>query len=287
MNETIDGACRSATCADERATACAEPLLAPADHNNCPSQLAEAELAARSRCMECKLHGVMVCSNIPFETFAELQTRVDPLTLRRGDMLFQADLPAARVYFVRAGFVKLVKYSSSGGQRIVRIVKAGGVAGMEAALSSSYEHTAIAMGEVLVCSIPAASFRRMLDAHPLLQRRLFEYAHQALTEAETWLSELAGGNAHTHARLARLLLCLRDNGSERIHRFSLEDMGAILGVCVETVCRILAKFRRAGLLTKNRRYATGPEMPFYHADIAGLEEIAGPGGEPATRGAAV
>lgn len=225
--------------------------------------------------MDCRLHEMMVCADIGAESFAEYQMGIDRLTIRRGATLFQADMPAARVYFIRSGFVKLVKYSSNGGQRIVRVLEGGGVAGMETLFSPTFENAAIAMGEVVACSIPATSFRRMIDDNPALQRRLLEHAHLALRQAETWLSELAGGNAKTRERMARLLLCLRDNDSNRIHRFSLEDIGAILGVCVETVCRVLTQFKREGLLTKDSAgFADNATMPFYYADIGRLEAVA-------------
>lgn len=228
-----------------------------------------------SDCMDCGLHEMMVCADIEAERVATFQSAVAPLTIRRGEMLFQADMPAARVYFIRSGFIKMVKYSSNGGQRIVRVIEGGGVAGMETLFSPTFENTAIAMGEVVACSIPAANFRRMIDDNPALQRRLLEHAHLALRQAETWLSELAGGNAKTRERMARLLLCLRDNGSNRIHRFSLEDIGAILGTCVETVCRMLTQFKREGLLTKDSAgFAENATMPFYYADIGRLEAVA-------------
>lgn len=229
----------------------------------------------RSNCIACGLRGVMVCSDVSVEELVGFQTWIDDLTIRRGETIFQANTPASAVYCIRSGFVKLVDYSSAGGQRIVRIVKCGGVAGMEAVFSPSFEHTAVALEDVVACRIAAADFRRMVGANPLLQRRLHEYSHDALREAEAWLSELAGGNAQVHERIARLLLRLRDGQTNRIHRFSLEDVGAMLGITVETACRNLTELTRAGLLTKG---GAGEATRYYKADIAGLEKIAN-GGE--------
>lgn len=227
-----------------------------------------------SACMNCGLHRLLACTETNADLLLECQTAVDRLTIRRGEALFHADMPAARVYFIRSGFIKLVKYSGNGGQRIVRIIKGGGVAGMEMLFSPTFENAAIAMGEVMACAIPAAGFRRMIDDHPVLQRQLLQHAHLALRDAETWLSELAGGNARTRERLARLLLCLRDGDSDRIYRFSLEDIGAILGTSLETVCRELTQFKRGGLLIKDSVGCADNTMPFYYADITRLEAVA-------------
>ena len=213
----------------------------------------------------------MLCSDVTTEELADFHTWIDSLTLARGAVLFDADAPASSVYCIRSGFVKLVDYSSTGGQRIVRIVKRGGVAGMEAVFFPAFKHTAIAMEEVVACRISATDFRRMVEANPTLQRRLHEYSHQALAEAETWLSELAGGNAPVHERVARLLLRLRDGQTDKVHRFSLEDVGAMLGISVESACRALTELMRASLLSKSD---AGAAARYYKADIAGLEKIA-------------
>lgn len=231
----------------------------------------------RSNCNACSLRGVMVCADVTADDLDDFHTCIDDLTIRRGETIFQADTPAAGVFCIRAGFVKLVDFSNTGGQRIVRIVRRGGVAGMEAIFSSAFEHTAIAMEDVSACRIPAAYFRRMVDAKPMLQRRLLEYSHQTLKEAETWLSELAGGNAPTRQRMARLLLRLREGKTEKIHRFSLEDLGAMLGITVETACRILADFNRAGLLTKS---SATTALRYYKADIDRLAAVADGSHEP-------
>ena len=225
----------------------------------------------RSNCAACHLRGAMLCSDIGVKSLADSRVYIDDLTIGPRDTLFQADAPASGVFFIRSGFVKLVEYSRTGTQRIVRIVKPGGVAGMEAMFSSSFEHSAVAMGNVAACRIPAGDFRHMMNTNPALQRRLLEYSHQALREAEAWLSELAGGNAQTRERMALLLLRLRDGETTRIPRFTVEDVGAILGISMETASRVLSEFARANLLTKGHATAG---IRCYRADIAGLERIA-------------
>jgi CRP-like cAMP-binding protein len=224
----------------------------------------------RSNCSACNLHDVMACSDVSAEDFDNFHTWVDDLTFQPGETIFRTDEAALNVYCIRSGLVKFVKNTSGGGQRIVRIVQRGGVAGMEAVFTSLFEHTAVAVGEVIACRIPLVNFRRMVEANPTLQRRLLQQSHQALREAETWLSELAGGK-QTRERMARLLLLVRDGSSNKIPRFSLKDIGGMLGITVETASRILSEFTRTGLLTKQ---TAGTAWRHYSADIASLEKIA-------------
>lgn len=231
----------------------------------------EPRKTGRSNCGACDLRSVMVCSDVTDAQLADFHTWIDDLALAPGGVLFNVNAPADGVYCIRAGTVKLVKYSNTGGQRIVRIVKRGDVAGMEALFADRFEHTAIAVGEVVACRIPAANFRRMVEANTALQRRLLEKSQQALREAESWLSELTGGSAQARGRMARLLLRLRDGDTGRIHRFALEDIGAMLGITVETASRVLADFVRLGVLAKR---SAGVGARYYHADVAALTRIA-------------
>jgi CRP-like cAMP-binding protein len=230
----------------------------------------------RSNCMACDLRQVMVCADVTATELEDFHTWIDDLAIPPGGTVFGANSPANGVYCIRSGMVKLTRFSSSGTQRIVRIVKRGDVVGMEALFSEFFEHAAIAVGEVVACRIPIANFRRMVEANGTLQRRLFEKSQHALHEAETWLSELAGGTAHARERMARLLLRMREGSTNRIHRFNLEDIGGMLGITIETASRVLSDFNRQGLITK---HTAGKEKRFYSADIAALEKIAK--GDPA------
>jgi CRP-like cAMP-binding protein len=69
--------------------------------------------------------------------------------------------------------------------------------------------------------------------------------------------------------MARLLLRLRDGESNRVHSFSREDLGLMLGTTIETASRIVAAFLRERLLVRRE---TGQR--FYDADIVRLEMVA-------------
>jgi CRP/FNR family transcriptional regulator len=245
--------------------------MVPKRENWMAKRVSEPKKQGRSNCNACNLRHVMVCSDVTVDELADFHTWIDDLTIPAGGVLFNMNEPADGVYCIRAGMVKLVKYSNTGAQRIVRIVKRSDVAGIEGIFSPAFEHTAVAVGEVVACRIPLANFRRMIESNPSLQHRLLEKSQQALREAETWLSELAGGSAQARERMARLLLRLRDGSTDRIHRFNLEDVGAMLGITIETASRVLADFTRQGLLTKRNAETS---MRYYSADIQRLEKIA-------------
>jgi CRP-like cAMP-binding protein len=51
--------------------------------------------------------------------------------------------------------------------------------------------------------------------------------------------------------VARLLLRIKDSdGENHCHLFSREDMGAMLAITTETASRVIAEFKRQGLIRK-------------------------------------
>ena len=75
--------------------------------------------------------------------------------------------------------------------------------------------------------------------------------------------------ASARVRMARLLLHLRDNESNRIYNFSREDLGLMLGITIETASRIIAAFLRERLLVRREAGSR-----FYDGDIVRLEMVA-------------
>lgn len=226
----------------------------------------------RSNCFDCTLRHEMVCSEVTLEELIDFHTGIEDFDYGHGAALFHMGAPNEGVYCIRHGAVKMIKYDPTGNQRIVRVLKKGDVAGIESAFADRYEHTAIAVGDVRACRVPISHFRNFVSTHGSLQMRLLQTSQATLRETESWLSELTAGNLPARTRMARLLLRLRvTDGGDRIHRFGVEDMAAILGIAAETVSRIVSDLVREGILVKGgKSFATR----YFRGDIPALEKIA-------------
>jgi CRP/FNR family transcriptional regulator, anaerobic regulatory protein len=224
----------------------------------------------RSNCFACALRQDMVCSDVTLEDLVDFHAGIDDFDYGHGATIFGMGAPTEAVYCIRAGAVKMVRYDPAGGEHIVRVLKVGDVAGFESAFADHYEHAAVAVGEVRACRIPITYFRRFVSEHSALQARLFTKSQDALREAEAWLAELVGGTTPARTRMARLLLRLRLGSGDRIHRFSVDDMAAIIGSTPETVSRIVSDFVRSGFLVKS---GSGAASRHFRGDIAALEKI--------------
>jgi len=226
----------------------------------------------RSNCFDCTLRHEMVCSEVTLDELIDFHTGIEDFDYGHGAALFNMGAPTEGVYCIRHGAVKMVKYDQAGGQRIIRVLKKGDVAGIESAFGENYEHTAVAVGEVRACRVPIDYFRDFVSKHGNLQMRLLRTSQDTLRETETWLSELTAGNLPARTRMARLLLRLRvTEDGDRIHRFGVEDMAAILGIAAETVSRVVSDFVREGILVKGgKSFATR----YFRGDLPALEMVA-------------
>jgi hypothetical protein len=99
---------------------------------------------------------------------------------------------------------------------------------------------------------------------------MMRYLQSSQRETEQWLVDLTCGGGTARERMARLLLKLRAGDNDRIHNFSREDLRAMLGITVETTCRIIAEFSRLGLLARIGKKGE----KYFSANIAALERIA-------------
>ncbi|MBS1139257.1 MAG: transcriptional regulator, Crp [Proteobacteria bacterium] len=224
----------------------------------------------RSNCFTCSLRSTMVCADVSLEDLLAFHTPIDDLVFEKDAIIYNMTDRASAVYCVRHGVIKLVRYDVSGNQRIVRFLKKNDVVALESVFSEEQQHTAIALTEAHLCRIPMAHFRQFIAEHPALQLRLLEKSQEALRDADNWLSELVSNTVPAKVRLARLLLQLRIGESDRVHRLSIADFGAILGIAPETVSRLLNELMDGEILMKAGR---GPNGRNYRADMPALTLI--------------
>ena len=214
----------------------------------------------------------MVCSDVSLDDLIDFHAGIDDFDFAPGAALFAAATPADAVYCVRGGAVKMVHLEPSGVARIVRVLQLGDVAGLESVFRERYDYSAIAVNKVRACRIPMSYFRKFIGDHGSLQMRLIESSQTALAEAQNWLAQIVSATIPARTRMARLLLRLKVTAdSDRIHRFGVEDMAAILGITAETVSRVVSDFVRDGILVKGgKSFATR----YFRGDLPALEKIA-------------
>jgi CRP-like cAMP-binding protein len=187
------------------------------------------------------------------------------------DVLFHAASENDNLLFITEGLSKLVTYLPSGRVRIVRLHRPGQVLGLGALRGRNHQHTAIAVTHVVALRLPVAAVLRLRTEDPHAYAGLLERWHDYLHEADTWITEFSTGPIR--GRVARLLAFLMEFDTcvpeDQVQLLTCEEMGAILGVTSESTSRILAEFKRQGILAAPQEH--GSER--YQADSRRLRAI--------------
>jgi len=206
--------------------------------------------AGKADCESCAIRDSVLFVGLRQPQFEQIHNQIDQYVLPPHALLYRAGDDAERLFTIRHGLVKLVQYLPDGDQRIVRLLRATDVTGLEALLGQGYQHDAIVMTETEVCALPAQLVLRLAQDNPTLHQELMHRWQKALVNADAWITELATGSARQ--RVARLVLRLLSAGDchGECELFSREDMGAMLGITTETASRVVAEFKRQGLLSE-------------------------------------
>ncbi len=217
-------------------------------------------------CAKCDIRHLALFADLREEDFTDVHLPVEDLEFQAGAALYRAEDPGQALFTVRGGLVKLVQYLANGDQRIVRLLRQGDTAGLEAAIDQPYRHTAVTMQTSRVCRIPMTTIHQLNADTPRLYGQLMKRWQQSVDRADEWLTFLSTGTAR--ARMARLFLYLRSDATEPLCQlFGREDVAAILGITSETASRLIAELKRERIiiaLPGNR----------FRCDVAKLEEIA-------------
>mgnify|MGYP001557089114 CR=1 FL=1 len=186
-------------------------------------------------------------SVLPASKLLDIQKHVEKFDIERGDTLYSYGGKSEYIYTIRKGMIKLVQYLPEGSQRIVRLLREADIVGIEATVGTQYEHDAVALEPTELCRYPVHSVRELSRSDDALHHDLMGRWHRALHEADEFVTQLSTGSAKQ--RVARLLLKLSESDeSASCTLYSREDLGAILGITTETTSRVIAEFKRKGLL---------------------------------------
>ena len=164
-----------------------------------------------------------------------------------GSVLHSPHARAMEVALIRSGVVTLSQSTDDGGRRIVNLLGVGDVVGLEALAEQAPDTLARAWTDVALCRLPAEALRRWMVADAELARAVFLDTHLQLQRSYTWVTDHSCGSLRQ--RMLRLLLRLVSVfGSPRIKLPSRDDLGAMLGVTLESASRAVSQLRRVGLL---------------------------------------
>jgi len=218
----------------------------------------------RAKCAVCEVRNFVLFSGLSQHELDTILTPIDNLHVPQHAVLYEQGTVAPYVYTVRSGLIKLRVQLPNGGQRIVRLLRPGDVAGLETLVGERYHHSAIALQDADVCRIPREVVLHLDQTHPEVHQALLRRWQRSVDQAELCITALSTGTAE--ARMARLLIMLGCTSDQPETMPGREDMGALLGITTETASRVMAEFRRRGLIHSDK----GNELVCDHSALTQL-----------------
>ena len=176
----------------------------------------------------------------------------------RGAYFFHEGDPAATLYVLAEGRVRLNQVSAEGQQVLLRFVAAGEPFGWIGSLGGSqYPASAEAVEDCAALYWDNETMVALMERHPPLAMAALRMLARQVQELQARYRELA--TERVERRIARALLRLSSQTGRQVPggilldvRLSRQDLAEMTGTTLYTVSRILSRWEQAGLV-KSRR----------------------------------
>lgn len=223
-----------------------------------------AAAAARSQviktsCVNCSMH--QLC--LPMGLDDNDMSRLDDIIGRRkrvprGESLYRMDDAFKSLYAIRLGHFKTYQLNPGGEQQITGFQMAGELMGMDAISTDRHHCNVEALEDSEVCEIPFHRLEELFGVIPTLLRHFHRMMSQEITREQNAMLLL--GNMRAEQRFAAFLINLSSRYAMRGYsstsfqlRMSREDIGNYLGLTIESISRLVSRFKKLGWLYVDKR----------------------------------
>ncbi len=198
-------------------------------------------------CNDCSVRKFSVCASLDPAEVREFEHLGRHVAFGPCETVFSEEELTTSFYNVLDGVMRLYKLLPDGRRQIVGFALPGDFLGMN--ISGRHNFSADAIGPVVVCQFPKASFARFIEDKAHLLRRINELAIRELSQARDHMVLL--GRRSAEEKVATFLLGWRErlillHGPSNTVPLpmSRQDIADFLGLTIETVSRTFTKLER-------------------------------------------
>lgn len=226
-----------------------------------PSHTA-AGFAAKAGCAACAMHELCLPMGLGDGDMARLDAVIGRRRrVARAAPLYRVGTPFRYLYAIRFGHFKTCQLEPLGTRQVASFPMAGELLGLDAIGAGRHRSEAIALEDSEVCEIEFGALEALFADLPLLLRRFHQIMSEEIRRQQNLMILL--GNMRAEQRFAVFLVTLaaryaaRGYSSTRFElRMSRDDIANHLGLTIESISRLLARFKALGLLAVDRRGIT-------------------------------
>jgi CRP/FNR family transcriptional regulator len=231
--------------------------------------------ALRASCSACSMHQLCLPMGLDDEDMSRLDAIIgrrrkiprDTTLYRMGDLF-------TNLYAIRLGHFKTYQVDVGGEQQITGFQMAGELLGMDAISADRHHCDAVALEDSEVCEIPFPRLEELFGHIPTLLHHFHRMMSQEITREQSVMLLL--GNMRAEQRFAAFLVNLSSRYAARGYsstnfqlRMSREEIGNYLGLTIESISRLLSRFKKEGWLRVNNREIEILDQPKLKALAAG------------------
>ena len=233
--------------------------------------------ALKASCSSCSMHQLCLPMGLDEIDLNRLDQIIGQRRrIARDERLYQMDEPFRNLYAIRFGHFKTYQINAAGEQQITGFQMAGELLGMDAISGDRHHCDAVALEDSEVCEIPFARLEDLFGQVPTLLRHFHRIMSQEITREQNVMLLL--GNMRAEQRFAVFLTNLSARYAARGYsptsfqlRMSREDIGNYLGLTIESISRLLSRFKKQGWIAVDKREVSLLDPAMLKAMAAGTE----------------
>jgi CRP-like cAMP-binding protein len=197
------------------------------------------------------LNSILYFSNLELADLESIRKLVFEKTADRAEMVLLEGEPAANLYFVASGVVKMFKTSAEGKEQILSIVRPGeSFNDVPIFDGGSNPASARAMGPVLLYGIKKNDMEAILRNHPQIALNVIKVLASRVRHLVSLVEDLSF--KHVIGRVAKILLEHVGGEMGRGPRLTQQEMAAMAGTAREVVGRSLKALEEEGAIKLDR-----------------------------------
>ena len=231
---------------------------------------------ASSKCATCSMHQLCLPMALEDSEMDKLDQIIGQRRrVEKGEHLFNMGDGFSKLQAIRLGHFKTFQVNAHGEEQVIGFQMGGEVLGMDAISLERHDSSAVALEDSEVCEIPFDGLEKMLMHTPSLLRHFHRMMSQQITREQSTMLLL--GNMPAAQRFAAFLVNLASRYEARGYsstafnlRMSREEIGNYLGLTIESISRLINKFKSDGLLAVSNRDVRVLDMPRLKAIMSGL-----------------
>jgi len=218
-------------------------------------------------CQSCSMSDLCIpftLNNNELDQLDNIIERKKPI--QKGHIICSAGDKLQSIFAIRSGSFKSYSLCSDGNEQVVSFNLAGDIVGFDSIGRGIHQTFAIALETSMVCEIPYDTVEDLSGTMPRLRQQMMRLMSDEILGDQNMHMLLSQRNAEQ--RLATFISLLGERYgargfSSKEFRLTMtrSDIGNYLGLTVETISRLLGRFKRDNIIAVTGKYVTIVDKP--------------------------